>query len=436
MKRCIYAIALLALTGIIPCHADNLREGLKTDPHLASGLFRPYPSDDVKIPTPAPDEYKPFYISHYGRHGSRWLGSVKEYANVTVPLEKADAAGALTPKGKQLFDRVKLAREQAYGLEGCLSPLGTTQHRGIAERAFANYPDLFTGEATIDARSTMTVRCVMSMNAFCMRLKELNPKLTIDFEASYRNTAILAHVYGIANEVDPAYKDYCKNGDYLKRAYDIVRNKMDSKKFLDSIFTTYVFDSEQQEMDFLFYLFYLIADQRNVMPGNDMWDIYDPEQLYWMTVAENFRGIAKFGGYRGCDKWTLAYAVPLLEDIVDRCDNAINGNKRAADLRFGHDVVLMALVPLMCLDGYDNVPEDPEKLLDRWNLYEVTPMAANMQMVFYRHANESDGDIIVKILLNEHEVSLPLNAYSGNYYKWEDVRKLLTDRIKQYKLSK
>ncbi len=82
------------------------------------------------------------------------------------------------------------------------------------------------------------------MNAFCLRLKELNPDLEIGFEASDRNTAVLAHVYGIANEVDPAYKDYCRNGEYLRRAHAIVREKMGSEDFLDSLFTDYVFKNK------------------------------------------------------------------------------------------------------------------------------------------------------------------------------------------------
>ncbi len=431
MIRYIYAFALLVLTGFMPCQADNLLNALKTNPELAQGLFRPYPEDNVKTISKTPEGYRPFYISHYGRHGSRWLGNTKEYDNVTIPLERAAKAGALTEKGKELYDMVKQARGNALGIEGCLTPLGTAQHRGIAERVFYNYPDIFANNAEIDARSTLTVRCVMSMNAFCMRLKELNPDLNIGFESSDRTTATLAHVYGIANPVDPAYKDYCKDGDYLKRTYNVVREKMGSKKFLDSIFTSNIFDNSKEEMDFIFYLFYLIADQKNVSPQIWMWDIYSPEQLYWMAVAENFRGISKFGGHKGCEKWTLAYAAPLLEDIIERCDNAVNGNGRSADLRFGHDVVLMALVPLMSLDGYENVPDEQEEMMKKWNLYDVTPMAANIQMVFYRPI-KGDGDILVKFLLNEKEVSLPIKTDNLPYYKWNDAKAHFNQRLSKY----
>ena len=434
MKIFRFIITLLTVSVCFGAAAvPDRRKEIASNPETAAGLFRPYPARNREIVSKAPSGYRPFYISHYGRHGSRWLSNAKEYMNVLGPLERAAAAGSLTPKGEHLYEMVKQARSNALGIEGCLTPLGTEQHRGIAERAFANYPDVFDNNAEIDSRSTLTVRCVMSMNAFCMRLKELNPHLNINFESSDRTTATLAHVYGIANPVHPEYKDYCKNGDYLRRAHDIVREKMGAKNFLDSLFKSNVFDNQEEEMNFLFYLFYLTADQANVTPMVEMWDIYTPEQLYWMAVAENFRGIAKFGGHKDVEKWTLSYAVPLLEDILVRSDNAINGNGRSADLRFGHDVVLMALVPLMCLDGYENVPDDPEEMIRRWNLYNVTPMGANMQMIFYRPLKENKNDIIVKILLNEQEVTLPLKSYNGNFYKWNDIKQLYINRINQYK---
>lgn len=435
MKLIKLSILFLAgYLGLSPALAKGLtKEALAENPELASLLFRPYPDHEIDKLSDAPEGYRPFYISHYGRHGSRWLSNKQEYNYVAGPLEKAAAAGALTPKGKQVYEKVKLACEQASGIEGSLSPLGTTQHQGIAKRMYSNFPDIFANNADIDARSTLTVRCVLSMNAFCMSLKEMNPAMSMNFEASDRTTSKLAHVYGIANEIDPAYRELWKSGDFLKDTYAIAKEKMHSDDFLKSIFTKNIFSSQKEEMDFLFYLFYLVCDQQNVMPENRMWDIYTPEQLYWMTVAENFRAFAKFGPYPGTDKWTLTYATPLLEDMVNRCDSAVNGNGRSADLRFGHDVVLMALLPLMSVNGCDNVSTDPLKIMEEWNLYALTPMAANLQMVFYRPVNKNKGDILVKLLLNEKEATLPIEAEEGKYYSWNKVRQHLINRIEKYR---
>ena len=34
------------------------------------------------IQTPVPEGYSPFYVSHYGRHGSRWMTSDERYLEV------------------------------------------------------------------------------------------------------------------------------------------------------------------------------------------------------------------------------------------------------------------------------------------------------------------------------------------------------------------
>ena len=48
-------------------------------------------------------------------------------------------------------------------------------------------------------------------------------------------------------------------------------------------------------------------------------------------------------------------------------------------------------------------------------------MAGNIQIIFYR-SSPSDSDILVKILLNEGEVSLPIETDMAPYYHWNDVR--------------
>lgn len=67
--------------------SGSIREEIAANPELAAGLFNPYPDHNIGIISDAPDGYRPFYISHYGRHGSRWLANDREYSNVTKPLE-------------------------------------------------------------------------------------------------------------------------------------------------------------------------------------------------------------------------------------------------------------------------------------------------------------------------------------------------------------
>ena len=101
-------------------------------------------------------------------------------------FEKAHQAGVLTALGEDVRKRMALVWEDAEGHGGDLTPLGVRQHRGIAERMFQNYPEVFKGSPALSARSTVVLRCVLSMDAFCERLKELNPALQIRREACAR----------------------------------------------------------------------------------------------------------------------------------------------------------------------------------------------------------------------------------------------------------
>ena len=48
-------------------------------------------------------------------------------------------------------------------------------------------------------------------------------------------------------------------------------------------------------------------------------------------------------------------------------------------------------------------------------------MAGNIQLVFFRKKG-SPEDVIVKLLLHEHEVSIPVKTDMAPFYHWQDVR--------------
>ena len=84
-------IHLIALSLIIyhlsfsSAAAQSARDDFKNDTHLSASNYLAYPGPTQGKLTPAPDGKKPFYISHYGRHGSRYLINPSEYKR---PMEK------------------------------------------------------------------------------------------------------------------------------------------------------------------------------------------------------------------------------------------------------------------------------------------------------------------------------------------------------------
>ena len=66
-----------------------------------------------------------------------------------------------------------------------------------------------------------------------------------------------------------------------------------------------------------------------------------------------------------------------------------------------------------------------------WSCYRIVPMAANIQLIFYR-SNPDDLDVWVKVLYNEDEATLPLSDEHAPYYRWADFRSYYLKKLDDY----
>ena len=98
-------------------------------------------------------------------------------------------------------------------------------------------------------------------------------------------------------------------------------------------------------------------------------------------------------------------AVSLWRRIEADADAAITRGGVGADLRFGHDTNLYRLLTLMGVDT------------GGMGMDEILPMAANLQMVFYRNVA---GDILVQLLHNEKSLG---------FRNWEDLKQQVSEHI-------
>ena len=85
--------------SVVTSKAQTAFEEISADPNKSASVYYAYPEISEQYTLP-PEGYTPFYISHYGRHGSRYLISDSEYQTVMEILDKADAVGFLTDKGR------------------------------------------------------------------------------------------------------------------------------------------------------------------------------------------------------------------------------------------------------------------------------------------------------------------------------------------------
>ena len=181
--------ALLLIVLTLACASVSGQE--KKDPQIVADLqeniFRagvntnPYEYLPI-AETPVPKGFKPFYISHYGRHGSRSDWSRDNYPPLLEQFTAAHDAGLLTQEGETAFERIKEVIANHNGNDGALTRLGTQEHRQIAGRMYDKYgKTVFNkkGPRKVRAISSTVQRCIVSMSAFTGELISRDPGLDI-----------------------------------------------------------------------------------------------------------------------------------------------------------------------------------------------------------------------------------------------------------------
>lgn len=414
MFRCkhLAALALLLLSGAAA--AQTTPAELAAHPERSAGIYHSYdyaPAD----PAPVPAGYEPFYISHYGRHGSRYLSSESAYEEPLDLLRRAAAADALTPRGRRLLGEVEAIAADAAGRYGDLSPRGVAEHRAIAERMYAAYPQVFSTdgrECLVESRSTLVPRCILSMAAFDERLKEIDPAIRTTREASRRYLGYLAN--GVA--LDSLYRPASAVADSL------LRIRLEPARLLGEIFSDPQFVRREvrdphRTAERLFQLAGIMQDIDYL--GISLYDLFTDEELYALWEVENVRRYLTMGPSERFGDPVVAAAKPLLHNIVETADEVIRGERTlCASLRFGHDVYITPLLALMGVEGASARVRPVDDVAAVWNVQQVSPMAANLQLIFFR--NPSTGDVRVRVLHNERDARLPVAG--GPYYPWETLR--------------
>ena len=103
MKRLLTIMILATVTFASWAQTANPLDQLKANPKRAYGTDFPY-SFDVPALTKAPKGYKPFYISHYSRHGSRYYWNEMLYPQLDTLLVTAHRRHQLTPEGERFYE--------------------------------------------------------------------------------------------------------------------------------------------------------------------------------------------------------------------------------------------------------------------------------------------------------------------------------------------
>ena len=127
-------------------------------------------------------------------------------------------------------------------------------------------------------------------------------------------------------------------------------------------------------------------------------------------------------------------AIPLWQNIEAEAEAALHSRQTSATLRFGHDTALYRLLSLLFNTAHlpPGAKDDEDQVVlgdDVDKMDRVVPMAANLQMIFYKNAQDS---VLVKFMLNEKDIRMNILSqveYGTCYYPWNRWKKQMHERI-------
>lgn len=429
LTRTILAAVSALVCATMAVHAQDAEFFKKSDSLYYLDIYRPYPSEMISNTTPAPKGYEPFYISHIGRHGSRWNAVAYMYERPLNIFLKAHEAGELTPLGERFHDDWLKISADAKDRYGDLSPLGAQEHKGIAKRMYESYPEVFSSrggkKSRVECRSTVVPRCILSMASFVEELSRLAPDTEITMEASKANAYYLAP-YASLNSIKGTSKPL---SDSVRRA-----NMPDPERLIASLFKSgskVAAEDIKNPKEFMFdmYMGGAILHATNHVGITTLEYLFTDEELAQLAKCSTMRRYILTGPSERFLENILDTSRPLLRNVIETADRAIAKGDEQATLRFAHDVNLIPFIALMGIREGSYVSDDYASVPANWLASRVSPMGTNVQLIFFRNKK---GDILVKVLFCEREQVLDEKAgtpVNGVYYRWTDLKKYLESKL-------
>ncbi len=351
--------------------------GQKTSEQMG-GVYYAYPAPQQVKEAVIPDGYTPIYVSHYGRHGSRWLTSDKRYQWVNAHF---DDDANLTKLGRSVKKRLAKVWGNAEGNGGKLTPVGETQHCGIAHRMLLRFPWLKQKAGLIEARSSVSGRCRKSMEAFTDALKQDMPS---------------ADIILTTDSADMRWMSYDSPDHMLLQQETNEPLAITPDRFLKALFKDPAKINDGKKL--MTELHTIASDMQDVAGLKvSLFDVFTLEEQR-AIYESNCASMWHQNGYDRCNHGIPAQcAANLWTNIVEEADHVFaftRDVKPAATLRFGHDTALYRLLSLLGVNH--PLLENGAGALD-----EIVPMAANLQMVFCQN---SKMEVLVSFWLNEKPI--------------------------------
>lgn len=394
--------------------------------------------------TPVPSGYKAVYINFVGRHGARHLTKDIKLSYAYATISKADSLNVLTQPGKDLKQIIINLGKEEENHVASISQSGANELKGIAERMFAYQKNVFTAGNQVLVSTTKKGRTKESAEAFLAGLKTKSAPLSQNITFNYADDDHLRFY-----DFSKTYDEFKENGNWT-----IAYQKLAKAKKLDDIANRFAVKffkpaylaklNQADKINFLedVYGFYTILNAVTAEIKAVGLTIKDLNFKTYFTTADlaalntlgNAEDFLKKGPGLNNNGIQVRIAAPLLADFINTTDAYLKNKPVIADLRFAHAETIAPLAALMGIHGAAEASNNILTFEQVWKAENVIPFSANIQWIVYQ--NPSNGNYLVKFLLNEKEAAINgLSTKTFPYYNYTAVREHYIKKLKTLNLG-
>ena len=408
------------------------------------GTKTPYYPQQKKY-NKAPKGYKPVFINYVGRHGSRFMTSAGSDVLVINVLQQAEDQHALTKDGAIILSLLMHLDSIQKDNYGSITLLGKQEQHDIAARMQHNFPEVFQNRKLI-IEMTEKQRTQQSAYAFLSGLKNYDSS-QIEATIFHSTTDSILRFY----DLSLAYNSYLKS-DAVTKHIDSLQQDINTKKISEdvciNIFTTAFIDQVNAEKikaaslknisiittvnfaEALYDVYSILFSAKSEMhiDNNDITNafknVFLEDDLLWFDKLNSAEDFYEKGPAADSLGIQITIATPLLRDLVITTDSCIQSKNVDGIFRFTHAEAISPLATLMGITQASHTSNSVYSFYNKWKAEKIIPLSANIQWIIY----SNNTDYLIKVLLNEKEVALPVATLTFPFYKWQDVKSYF-DRI-------
>lgn len=403
-----------------------------------AGTKTPY-TDTATAVTAPPAGFDAVWVNYVGRHGARFLTKAGSDTRVLQLLLQAEKAQGLTALGK----RIKVMVERFLTIETNnyenISLLGANEQAGIGKRMLQRNAKAFKGRGLL-LQVTHKIRTKQSADAFLssftaypgaadfemvrdadeneLRFYDLSPA----YHAFKKSAAVTERTDSLEKDARTALVASHVSSQLLKRSFIKALRKQAKENLLAAL--------AEDLYDLYSVQFSIPMEMRKKGYTSDSINFTLPftsKDLAWMDFKSGGADFLEKGAGLDTLGIQVRIAAPLLVDFIQTTDAAVKGNNhKDAVLRFTH---AEAISPFATLLGIPQASVSTATVYNydkHWQASGIIPLSANIQWVLYSNGT----DYLVKVLLNEREVALPVQTSQYPYYSWEAVKTYYLAKLK------